>query len=84
MYSVTKNNTLHGDVQNIQIQVTNESFWNGMGYVISTLKKDTFLVTVSWVILATNAVGDIALVYANKNLKTVKQKLMRIMISKMT
>ena len=84
MYSVTKNNTLRGDVQNIQIQVTNESFWNGMGYVIFTLKKDTFLVTVSWVILATNAVGDIALVYADKNLKTVKQKLMKIMISKMT
>ena len=32
----------------------------------------------------TNAVGNIALVYANKNLKTVKQKLMKIMIRKMT
>ena len=79
MYSVTQNNTLCGDVQNKQIQVTNESFWNGMGYVISALKKDTFLVTVPWVILATNAVGNIALVYANKNLKRVKQKLMKIM-----
>ena len=84
MYSVTQNNTLRGDVQNIQIQVTNESFWNGMGYVISALKKDTFLVTVPWVILAINALGNIALVYANKNLKTVKQKLMKIMIRKMT
>ena len=58
MYSVTQNNTLRGDVQNIQTQVRNESFWNGMGYVISALKKHIFLVTVPWVILAINAVGN--------------------------
>ena len=84
MYSVSQNNTVCGDVQNMQIQVTNECFWNGMGYVISALKKHTFLVTAPWVILETNAVGNIALVYANKNLKTVKQKLMKIMIRKKT
>ena len=56
MYSVSQNNTLHGNVQNMQIQFANENFWNEMGYVIFVLKKGTFLLTVPWIILATNAV----------------------------
>ena len=35
------NNTLNGDVPNIQIWVTSIKFWNEMGYVLSVLRTGT-------------------------------------------
>ena len=81
---VTQKNTLHADVVNIQIQVTNENFWNEIGYVISILKTVTFLTTGPWIILAINAMVNIVLVCVYKNLEIAKQMLIKITIRKMT
>ena len=49
------NNTLHGDVPNIQIWATSNKFWNEMCYVLSVLRTGTLLTTVPWIIFAINA-----------------------------
>ena len=50
------NNTLHGDVPNIQIWAASNKFWNEMGYVLSVLRTGTLLTTVPWIVFAINAV----------------------------